>query len=799
MRMLAELARALRAKPWPPELPRVVQFPVNDICDARCQMCNIWQQKLDQQVSPDEVRRIFASPLFRRVGAVGLNGGEPTLRRDLDQLAAALFDALPRLRDVSLITNGLHAARVVGQVEALARTVHARGGRLDVMLSLDGVGAVHDRVRGCEGNFESALRVLDHLLASGVADSLRVGCTVIRDNVFHVHELLEFCKARGVYVKFRLGVPHRRLYNLTPPPPKQIGKRVWLFTRPFDLDEDARLHFAEFLRGLVEDYEPSFLQRRFYRSLIGQLVEDRPRSAGCDWQHRGVTLSSRGELMYCAVQSRSLGDARTADPQALYFGNAGYLKEIVATKCASCAHDYVGIAGAGELLGQRVHEALRLAGIDPLRAHESTPARSLHALRRAIFAPAAFARARRRIEALGRAAGAGGASSGAMICGWYGTETQGDKAILAGVVEALRRAGHGGRLTLASLNPFLSRQTCRQMPELAGLSVCDIDEAARQIGRHSLLVFGGGPLMAVDELAPMEALFRLAREARVPSLVAGCGVGPLGARRHNDAIGAILGLAFARIFRDAGSRDTARSLGIDTGGDAVCEDPAYLWLRRCAASLPRPPGRAVAPALALALRRWPWEQYAARLGVRAAQRMAGRFEEALLDALEALTRASDLRLLPAPFCSHHFGGDDRRYLRSLLGRRSALRARLDTALLSREPAPDELLRQLQACDAIVAMRYHSAVFAHAIGLRALVVDYTLGEGKTASLARAAELACIRPDSASATGIAEALQALLAGPAARPAAHPSPDFAEVLAQALRPLDTAEPRAAAARAA
>lgn len=746
-------------------------------------MCNIWQQKLDRQVSADEVRRIFAGPLFRRVTAVGLNGGEPTLRRDLDQIAAALFDSLPQLRDISLITNGLHAPRVIRQVEALARVVRERGGRLDVMVSLDGVAALHDRVRGREGNFESAVRVLDHLLATGVAHSLRVGCTVIRDNVFHLHEVLDFCKARGVYVKFRLGVPHRRLYNLTPPPPKQIGKRAWLFTRPFDLADEQRVHLAEFLHGLIEHYEPSYLQRRFYRSLIGQLVHGEARSAGCDWQHRAVTLSSRGELMYCAVQSRSLGDARGADAEALYFGSQPYLREILATKCGECAHDYVGIAGAGELLALRAHDALRLVGVDAARAHEAAPLRPLLALRRGLWGPVNFARARRRTRRLASGTGAT-QRSGVLICGWYGTETQGDKAILAGIVQALRRAGHGGRVTLASLNPYLSRVTCRQMPELAEVRVASVDQAARELAGHSLLLFGGGPLMCVDEMAQMEALFRIARDAGVSSMVAGCGVGPLGAKRHNASIRSVLELASARLYRDGASLEAAAALGVDTAGDAVSEDPAYVWLRRAAGRLaPRTPGGP--PVIALALRRWPWRQYAAELGARQAERIVARFEEALLDALEALVSGSALRLLPAPFCSHHFGGDDRLYLRELLARRRALRERVDASLLSREPAPQELLQRLHDSDAIIAMRFHSAVFAHALGLRTLVVDYTLGRGKTASLASAAALSSVRPDSATTAAIGERLATLLAGPAPQPAPRPTPDFAEVFARLASP--------------
>src|SRR5690606_8416971 len=230
----------------------------------------IWQQKLDRQLDASNIRRIFSDGLFSRVRVVGINGGEPTLRKDLPEIADALIESLPRLRQISVITNGLYAKRAIERIDALADRLIQRGVDLDVMVSLDGVADVHDRVRGVPGNFENAVRVLDHLLARRHALQVRVGCTIVRDNVYGLHDLLDFCRRRDAYVKFRLGVPHRRLYNLRGP--RTIGKRTWIDTKPFALDEAERWHVAQFLLALIRDYEQSLQQRMFYRSLVGQLL-----------------------------------------------------------------------------------------------------------------------------------------------------------------------------------------------------------------------------------------------------------------------------------------------------------------------------------------------------------------------------------------------------------------------------------------------------------------------------------------------------------------------------------------------
>ena len=66
-----------------PPKPYVIQFPVNDICNSRCVMCNIWHRKRDSRVySIEEIRQILTDPLFTEIRYVGMSGGEPTLRRD---------------------------------------------------------------------------------------------------------------------------------------------------------------------------------------------------------------------------------------------------------------------------------------------------------------------------------------------------------------------------------------------------------------------------------------------------------------------------------------------------------------------------------------------------------------------------------------------------------------------------------------------------------------------------------------------------------------------------------------------
>jgi MoaA/NifB/PqqE/SkfB family radical SAM enzyme/polysaccharide pyruvyl transferase WcaK-like protein len=751
-------------RPWPIEMPVVVHFPVNDICDSKCQMCNIWQQHRDREITVEQARQLYSSPLFREVVAVGLNGGEPTLRRDLADLGAMLFDTLPSLKQVSLITNGLHARRAIDRIADLGEAVRSRGGKLDVMVSLDGVGDVHDRVRGVPGNFDQAVEVLDFLRANPDLASLRVGCTVITENAYHLHDLLDFCRARGTYVKYRLGVPNRRLYNLPSPPAKRIGKRTWIDTHPFGMDPAQRWHFAQFLLGLNRDYETSLPQVQFYRSLAAQLAEGAPRRAGCDWQHRGVTVSSRGEVLYCAVQSDLLGDGLATDPAQLYFGGVAHLRSIVEDKCAGCAHDYVGPPGGRDQAELMADRWLRKSGSSLAQLRRSPGFQVLRRGKNALAGPIRTARLRRELRR-GEAAMARPAQrAGTLLCGWYGTETLGDKAIVAAIVGAIRRESANEAITIASLQPALTRLTVAEMPELQGCEVVDVDTALATVAAHRALVFAGGPLMAIEPIHAMESLFRRARSAGVATIIAGCGVGPLGAAGANAAIRGLLECADQRIFRDAASRDAAiRLIGPRAAGDAVAEDPATGWV---AAHTPVPSPPTMPPVLGLGLRDWPHHEYARGLSQRRADAIRAGFEDALARALEDLVaQVPGLRILPVPFCTHDAGGDDRLLYWRLLRRSAALRAAFDTRLMSREAAPADALAAMTGCRAFLAMRFHSLVFASTLGLPVVSIDYTLGAGKTHALAQRLGCPSLRIDMVEAPALLAALRtALAAAPA-----------------------------------
>jgi len=687
--------------------PTALQFPINDICNSRCQMCRIWERKRDEEISPEQLARVLADPLFSEVENVGMNGGEPTLRPDLAELAGVLISRLPRLRGISLITNAIREKRVIAAVDELGGLCVRNGKKLDVMVSLDGVGAVHDRVRGVPGNFQSAVRVLEHVRSTPLVASHRIGCTIVAENVFDVENVLAFARDKEIYARFRLGIPHPRLYSAG-------------LMAPFSLGPEALFHVAAFLDTLIERYEREEGRRAFYASLRNQLTDNSPRRAGCAWRSHAATLGPRGEFSYCAVASPVLGNVNDASASGLYWGGREVLDEIRRTKCAACRHDYEGV-GERRVLVKRW--AKRAAG--------TLPGPGEAALKRVWQ----DARERWRFATRSRAAAAPLTSCRKgppeiLLCGWYGTETLGDRAILSGLCALLRDAAPDAVVDVASLRPYVTRETARLMPELGLRQVRSLRDAegAAAGGKYSAVAVAGGPLMTpISEVIDLARLFSSARNAGAQTALLGCGLGPIqrGGPRFS-AVRELVRTASLCLLRDSASARMAEELGRGEGATDA-PDPAWFW--PALARRPRVERGAGRPSrIAVALRDWPIEEYAAgkMTGTRAAA-VKRRLENELLRFVDTVV-AAGAELLPVCMHTLSAGGDDRDFYWRLFANRPEL-ARL---VPSRRRPPVEEAELYHNSDAVLAMRFHSNVFALALGKPMLGLDYTLG-GKIGAL------------------------------------------------------------------
>jgi len=205
------LAREIRA-PW--RRPRTCIWEITAACNLSCLHCDNHRLRPEAgELTTEHAFRVAES--LGRLGCdvVDLTGGEPLLRRDWDAIARHVTDLG---MEVALITNG-----TLLDDQALERALEAGVGR--IAISIDGLSAVHDRIRralpGAIGAGASAWT----LGMAGLDRALRrvpvvVITQVNRLNLGELPALGRLLGDRGVRQwQLQLVIPSLRLQELDPP------------------------------------------------------------------------------------------------------------------------------------------------------------------------------------------------------------------------------------------------------------------------------------------------------------------------------------------------------------------------------------------------------------------------------------------------------------------------------------------------------------------------------------------------------------------------------------------------------
>lgn len=128
-------------------------------CNFRCSMCNIWKDKSSDDLSLEEIDRFAKSEYLKKVFVIGLSGGEPFIRPDLVDIVQIYKKRLKKLKQVTLSTNG----SLTGKIKSDVSSILESGLETDVTISIDGIGNVHDKIRGFSGSYERIVETV-HML-----------------------------------------------------------------------------------------------------------------------------------------------------------------------------------------------------------------------------------------------------------------------------------------------------------------------------------------------------------------------------------------------------------------------------------------------------------------------------------------------------------------------------------------------------------------------------------------------------------------------------------------------------------
>ena len=153
-------------------MPVLVNFEVTLRCNARCGFCDYW--KTDASAKRDELASYADAARFFNPMLITFTGGEPLLRRDLEDLVASVA-AATRLKYLILLTHG-------GMLSLERARSLWNAGVNQFNISLDYLDERHDRARGIPGLTQRILATVERMRAAGI-DSIRFNTVIKRDNL----------------------------------------------------------------------------------------------------------------------------------------------------------------------------------------------------------------------------------------------------------------------------------------------------------------------------------------------------------------------------------------------------------------------------------------------------------------------------------------------------------------------------------------------------------------------------------------------------------------------------------------
>jgi MoaA/NifB/PqqE/SkfB family radical SAM enzyme len=171
--------------------PLLVHFEVTQRCNARCGFCDYW--KTPSEARHHELRSYADAARYFNPMLVTFTGGEPLLRRDLEELVAAV-DRAVRLKYVTLITHG-------GMLTADRARSLRHAGIHQFNISLDYLDERHDAARGIPGLTARIFAAVDGMRAAGI-DNVRFNTVIKDDNLDQLLPIVERAASLGCGVNF---------------------------------------------------------------------------------------------------------------------------------------------------------------------------------------------------------------------------------------------------------------------------------------------------------------------------------------------------------------------------------------------------------------------------------------------------------------------------------------------------------------------------------------------------------------------------------------------------------------------
>jgi MoaA/NifB/PqqE/SkfB family radical SAM enzyme len=171
--------------------PVLVNFEVTMRCNAHCGFCDYW--KTDASAKATEVKSFADAARYFNPMVITFTGGEPTLRRDLEDIISGVNNAVS-VKYMTLLTHG-------GMLSPERARSIWKAGINQFNISLDYLDERHDNARGIPGLTAKIMATIPRMREVGIS-GIRFNTVIKRDNLDQLLPIVARAEELGCGVNF---------------------------------------------------------------------------------------------------------------------------------------------------------------------------------------------------------------------------------------------------------------------------------------------------------------------------------------------------------------------------------------------------------------------------------------------------------------------------------------------------------------------------------------------------------------------------------------------------------------------
>ncbi len=252
----------------------------------QCKMCNIWKfpTKKSEEITAADLRSL------PQLKFINLTGGEPFVRDDLAEIIEECYKHTSR---IVISTSGWLQDRVI--------EIAKRFPNIGIRISIEGLSAKNDELRGRPGGFDKGLSTLLTLKEMGLKD-IGFGCTVSNNNSKDMLALYQLSKSLGM--EFATASFHNSYY---------FHKEDNEVTNRQEVCAD----FEQLIEWQLQEKHPKSWFRAFFNMGLINYIEGGKRMLPCEAGSANFFIDPWGEVYPCnGLEERywkeSMGNIRQA-------------------------------------------------------------------------------------------------------------------------------------------------------------------------------------------------------------------------------------------------------------------------------------------------------------------------------------------------------------------------------------------------------------------------------------------------------------------------------------------------------